>query len=56
MVTYSGGNTKSLHLSVYASPKTLRTTYVDILYAHWWDYTTSVEGVVSLSIRASRTA
>ncbi|KAH9166981.1 YNL331Cp-like protein, partial [Lactarius sanguifluus] len=56
MVTYSGSNTMSLHLSVDASLKTLRTTYIDILYAHWRDYTTSVEGVVSLSIRASRTA
>ncbi|KAH9169409.1 YNL331Cp-like protein, partial [Lactarius sanguifluus] len=41
MVTYSGNNTKSLHLSVDASLKTLRTTYIDILYAHRRDYTTS---------------
>jgi aryl-alcohol dehydrogenase-like predicted oxidoreductase len=23
--------------------KKLRTTYIDILYVHWWDYTTSIE-------------
>ncbi|KAH9075010.1 NADP-dependent oxidoreductase domain-containing protein [Lactarius deliciosus] len=47
MVTYSGNNTKSLHLSLEASLKKLRTTYIDILYVHWWDYTTSVEEVVN---------
>ncbi|KAI9440921.1 NADP-dependent oxidoreductase domain-containing protein [Lactarius indigo] len=47
MVNYSGNSTKSLHLSVDASLKKLRTTYIDILYVHWWDYTTSVEEVVN---------
>ncbi|KAI0091508.1 aryl-alcohol dehydrogenase [NADP(+)] [Irpex rosettiformis] len=45
--TYSGNNTKSLHLSVEASLKKLRTDYIDILYLHWWDYTTSVEEVMN---------
>lgn len=32
-----------MKLSVEASLQKLRTTYIDILYVHWWDYTTSVE-------------
>ena len=47
MVNYSGNNTKSLYLSVEASLKKLRSTYIDILYVHWWDYTTSVEEIVN---------
>jgi len=47
MVTYSGNNAKSLHISVEASLKKLRTTYIDILYVHWWDFTTSVEEVMN---------
>lgn len=44
---FVGNNTKSLHLSVAASLKKLRTDYIDILYLHWWDYTTSVEEVMN---------
>ncbi|KAJ7580137.1 NADP-dependent oxidoreductase domain-containing protein [Mycena floridula] len=44
---YAGNNVKSMHLSVEASLKKLRTTYIDILYVHWWDYTTSVEEVMN---------
>ena len=47
MVNYSGNSTKSLHVSVEASLKKLRTTYIDLLYVHWWDYTTSVEEVMN---------
>lgn len=32
---YVGNNIKSLHMSVAASLKKLRTDYVDILYVHW---------------------
>ncbi|CAA9965036.1 Norsolorinic acid reductase [Pyrenophora teres f. maculata] len=39
---YAGNSTKSLHLSLEASLKKLQTNYVDILYVHWWDFTTSV--------------
>ncbi|KAI0290591.1 Aldo/keto reductase [Russula brevipes] len=46
-VNYSGNNAKSLHVSVEESLKKLRTSYIDILYVHWWDYGTSVEEVVS---------
>lgn len=28
------------------SLKKLRTSYIDILYLHWWDYTTSVEEIM----------
>ncbi|KAJ7589898.1 NADP-dependent oxidoreductase domain-containing protein [Mycena floridula] len=43
---YAGNNRKSMHLSVAASLKKLRTSYIDILYLHWYDYTTSVEEIV----------
>jgi len=37
-----GNHTKSLKVSLEASLKKLRTDYVDILYVHWWDFTTSI--------------
>lgn len=46
-IHYTGNDVKSLHLSVEASLKKLRTSYIDILYLHWWDYTTSVEEVMN---------
>jgi hypothetical protein len=33
-------------VSVEASLKKLRTSYIDILYVHWWDYGTTVEEVM----------
>ncbi|KAJ3774127.1 Aldo/keto reductase [Lentinula raphanica] len=45
-VNFTGNNAKSLHLSVEASLKKLRTSYIDILYVHWWDFDTSVEEVM----------
>jgi aryl-alcohol dehydrogenase-like predicted oxidoreductase len=47
MMNYSGNSAKSLYLSVEASLKKLRTTYIDILSVHWWDYSTSVEEVMN---------
>jgi len=44
---YVGNSIKSLHLSVEASLKKLRTSYIDILYVHWWDYNTTVEEVMN---------
>ncbi|KII90749.1 hypothetical protein PLICRDRAFT_106646 [Plicaturopsis crispa FD-325 SS-3] len=44
---YSGNHAKSLHLSVEASLKKLRTSYIDILYVHYWDWMTSVEEVMN---------
>ncbi|KAJ7165697.1 NADP-dependent oxidoreductase domain-containing protein [Mycena crocata] len=46
-VTYVGNSVKSMHLSVEASLKKLRTTYIDILYVHWWDWDTGVEEVMN---------
>ena len=36
-----------MHLSVEASLKKLRTDYIDILYVHWWDYSTPIEEVMN---------
>lgn len=36
-----------MRLSIEASLKKLRTSYIDIFYVHWWDWTTSVEEVVN---------
>lgn len=43
---YAGNHKKSLRLSVEASLRKLRTSYIDILYVHWWDQTTSMEEVM----------
>ena len=46
-VLYTGNNVKSMHISVEASLKKLRTTYIDILYVHWWDWETSIEEIMN---------
>ncbi|KIJ62587.1 hypothetical protein HYDPIDRAFT_114235 [Hydnomerulius pinastri MD-312] len=46
-VLYNGNNIKSMHISVEASLKKLRTSYIDILYVHWWDWVTSIEEVMN---------
>ncbi|KAF7621009.1 NADP-dependent oxidoreductase domain-containing protein [Aspergillus flavus] len=43
---YQGNHTKSLRLSVKASLQKLQTDYIDLLYVHMWDFTTSVEEVM----------
>lgn len=40
---FGGSGTKSLHLSVEASLKKLQTSYIDLLYVHYWDMATSTE-------------
>ncbi|KAK4051918.1 aryl-alcohol dehydrogenase [Microbotryomycetes sp. JL201] len=45
-VNFGGNSKKSMHLSVRDSLKKLQTDYIDILYIHWWDYTTSIEEVM----------
>lgn len=40
---FGGNGSKSLHLSVEASLQKLRTTYVDLLYVHYWDLATTAE-------------
>ncbi|KAH7925891.1 Aldo/keto reductase [Leucogyrophana mollusca] len=46
-ILFTGNNVKSMHMSVEVSLKNLRTTYIDILYLHWWDYATSIEEVMN---------
>ncbi|KAL2783887.1 norsolorinic acid reductase [Aspergillus keveii] len=43
---YVGNSMKSMHLSVAKSLEKLQTSYIDVLYLHWWDFTTSVEEVM----------
>ncbi|KZT58609.1 Aldo/keto reductase [Calocera cornea HHB12733] len=43
---YTGNHKKSLLLSLRDSLEKLQTPYVDILYLHWWDYTTSIPEVM----------
>jgi len=45
--SYVGNSVKSMHISVEASLKKLRTSYIDILYVHWWDFATSIEEVMN---------
>ncbi|KAL7627717.1 hypothetical protein AAE478_001912 [Parahypoxylon ruwenzoriense] len=46
MINNSGNGTKSLHVSVNASLRKLQTDYIDLLYVHWWDYSTSIPEVM----------
>ena len=51
MANYQGQHAKSLRVSVEASLKKLQTDYIDLLYIHWWDWSTSIEEVMqSLNI------
>lgn len=43
---FGGNNAKSLRTSVDASLKKLQTEYIDILYLHWWDFTTSIPEIM----------
>ena len=45
-ILHNGNSAKSLHVSVEQSLKKLRTSYIDLLYIHWWDWDTSVEEVM----------
>ncbi|KAL9610729.1 MAG: hypothetical protein Q9167_004592 [Letrouitia subvulpina] len=38
----TGNGTKSLNLSLDASLRKLQTHYIDIMFVHWWDFTTSI--------------
>ena len=44
---YTGNSVKAMHVSLEASLKKLRTNYIDLLYIHWWDYSTGVEEVMN---------
>ncbi|KAL4871581.1 hypothetical protein BDV12DRAFT_206279 [Aspergillus spectabilis] len=41
-----GNHRRSLHMSVRDSLKKLQTDWIDILYLHWWDHTTSIEEIM----------
>ncbi len=45
-IHFAGNGAKSLHLSVNASLTKLRTSYIDLLYIHWWDFETSIKEVM----------
>ncbi|KAL3466342.1 NADP-dependent oxidoreductase domain-containing protein [Aspergillus heterothallicus] len=40
---HCGNHKRSLYMSVRDSLRKLQTEWIDILYVHWWDYTTSIE-------------
>ncbi|KIJ33590.1 hypothetical protein M422DRAFT_264350 [Sphaerobolus stellatus SS14] len=46
-MNYTGNSLKSLHLSVEASLRKLRTSYIDILYVHWWAWDTSIREIMN---------
>jgi aryl-alcohol dehydrogenase-like predicted oxidoreductase len=46
MVNYQGQHAKSLKVSVEASLRKLQTDYIDLLYIHWWDFTTTIPEIM----------
>jgi aryl-alcohol dehydrogenase-like predicted oxidoreductase len=42
----AGNHRRNLNVSVRDSLRKLQTGWIDILYLHWWDYTTSIEEVM----------
>jgi len=42
IINTTGNGTKSLRQSLEESLKKLQTTYVDLLYVHWWDWTVTI--------------
>ncbi|KAI7155095.1 Norsolorinic acid reductase [Hortaea werneckii] len=43
---FVGNNQKSMKLSIEDSLKKLQTTYIDLFYVHWWDFTTTIPEVM----------
>ncbi|KAF2674583.1 Aldo/keto reductase [Microthyrium microscopicum] len=39
---FGGNGTKSMKIALEASLARLKTTYIDLFYVHWWDYTTTI--------------
>jgi aryl-alcohol dehydrogenase-like predicted oxidoreductase len=52
-VNFSGNHKRSIHMSVRDSLKKLQTDFIDILYLHWWDWTTSIEEIMDSLVRLS---
>lgn len=46
LINFQGNGTKSLHTSVNRSLQKLQTDYIDLLYVHWWDFSTSIPEVM----------
>ncbi|KAK7753646.1 hypothetical protein SLS62_004268 [Diatrype stigma] len=46
VANFTGNGAKSLHTSVNASLRKLQTDYIDLLYVHWWDFSTSIPEVM----------
>ncbi|KAK0391292.1 hypothetical protein NLU13_0793 [Sarocladium strictum] len=42
LANFGGNNTKNMYLSVNRSLQNLQTDYIDLLYVHWWEYSTSI--------------
>jgi aryl-alcohol dehydrogenase-like predicted oxidoreductase len=40
---HCGNSRRSLHVSIRDSLQKLQTEWIDILYVHWWDFTTSIK-------------
>ncbi len=45
-VNYFGNHKRSLHVSVRDSLKKLKTDWIDILYLHWWDHSSSIPEIM----------
>ncbi|KAF8192149.1 NADP-dependent oxidoreductase domain-containing protein [Pholiota molesta] len=45
-VLFVGNGSKSLRMSVKTSLANLRTDYIDLLYVHFWEWSTSIEEVM----------
>ncbi|KAJ5112139.1 aryl-alcohol dehydrogenase AAD14 [Penicillium argentinense] len=43
---HCGNHRRSLHMSVRDSLTKFQTDWIDILYLHWWDQTTSIEEIM----------
>ncbi|KAI6841721.1 Norsolorinic acid reductase [Hortaea werneckii] len=43
---FVGNNQKSMKLSIEDSLKKLQTTYIDLFYIHWWNFTTTIPEVM----------
>ena len=41
-VNFQGNHKRSMHVSVRDSLKKLQTDWIDILYLHWWDWSSSI--------------